>query len=71
MAQSVVGKGEYTDLQILEGASYGDELFAVGLRKGSDIKAQLDTFLAELYANGKLMELATKYSVGLNTDAFN
>ena len=69
MAQSVVGKGAYADLQILEGASYGDEIFAVGLRKGSDIKAELDKFLKAKYADGTLTELAEKYAVGLNTDA--
>lgn len=69
MAQSVVGKGAYADLEILEGASYGDEIFAVGLRKDSDIKTELDAFLKAKYADGTLTELAEKYSVGLNTDA--
>ena len=45
MAQSVVGKGAYADLQILDGASYGDEIFAVGLRKGSDLKVELDNVI--------------------------
>lgn len=69
MAQSVVGKGAYADLQILDGVSYGDEIFAVGLRKGSDLKAELDAFLKAKYADGTLMTLAEKYSVGINTDA--
>jgi polar amino acid transport system substrate-binding protein len=69
MAQSVVGKGAYADLEILDGASYGDEIFAVGLRKGSDLKAKLDEFLKAKYADGTLTKLAEKYSVGLNTDA--
>ena len=69
MAQSVVGKGNYADLQILDGASYGDEIFAVGLRQGSDLKAELDAFLKAKYADGTMTALAEKYSVGLNTDA--
>ena len=69
MAQSVVGKGAYADLEILEGASYGDEIFAVGLRKGSDLKTKLDDFLKAKYADGTLTALAEKYTVGLNTDA--
>lgn len=69
MAQSIIGKGEYADLQILEGASYGDEIFAVGLRKDSDLKEKLDDFLKAKYADGTLTALATKYGVGLNTDA--
>ena len=69
MAQSVIGKGTYSGLKILDGASYGDEIFAVGLRQGSDIKAELDAFLKEMYANGTMTKLAEKYSVGLNTEA--
>ncbi len=69
MAQSQVGKGQYAGLKILDGASYGDEIFAVGLRKDSDIKAKLDKFLKEKYADGTMTALAEKYSVGLNTEA--
>ena len=69
MAQNAVGKGSYADLQILDGASYGDEIFAVGLRKNSDLKAKLDEFLKAKYADGTLTALAAKYNVGLNTDA--
>ena len=71
MAQSVVGKGEYADLKIVEGVSYGDEIFAVGLRKESDLKAKLDAFLKAKYADGTLTALAAKYEVGLNTDALS
>ena len=71
MAQSIVGKGAYADLQILEGASYGDEIFAVGLRQGSDLKPELDAFLKAKYADGTLTALAEKYSVCLNTDALS
>lgn len=71
MAQSIVGKGEYADLKIVEGVSYGDEIFAVGLRKGSDLKAQLDAFLKAKYADGTMATLAAKYEVGLNTDALS
>lgn len=69
MAQSVVGKGAYADLQIVEGASYGEEIFAVGLRQGSDLKAELDAFLKAKYADGTITALAEKYSVGINEDA--
>ena len=71
MAQSLVGKGQYEGLKILEGASYGDEIFAVGLRKGSDLKAELDSFLKELYNEGVLSSLAEEFEVGLNTEALS
>lgn len=69
MAQSIVGKGEYANLKVVEGVSYGDEIFAVGLRKGSDLKAELDAFLKAKYADGTISALATKYNVGINEDA--
>ncbi len=69
MAQSVVGKGSYSNLKIVSGVSYGDEIFAVGLRKGSDLKEKLDAFLKAKYADGTLTALAEKYKVGLNSDA--
>lgn len=68
MAQNIVGKGNYADLEIVSGASYGDEVFAVGMRTGSDIKAKLDAFLKDKYEDGTLAELAAKYNVGLNTE---
>ena len=69
MAQNIVGKGEYANLKIVEGASYGDEIFAVGLRTGSDLKAELDAFLKAKYADGTITALAEKYNVGINADA--
>ena len=69
MAQSIVGKEDFAELKILEGASYGDEIFAVGLRKYSNLKAQLDAFLKAKYADGTIMALAEKYQVGINEDA--
>ena len=69
MAQSVVGKEDYSDLMILEGASYGDEIFAVGLRKDSNLKAKLDAFLKAKYDDGTITDLAAKYEVGINEDA--
>ncbi len=69
MAQSVCGKGAYANLKMVENVSYGDEIFAVGLRKGSDLKAKLDEFLKAKYADGTITALAEKYSVGINTEA--
>ncbi len=71
MAQSVVGKNEYSTLKIVSGVSYNDEIFAVGLRKGSDLKAKLDQFLKAKYADGTMATLAEKYRVVLNTDALS
>lgn len=70
MASSIVGKGDYANLKIVEGVSYGDEIFAVGLRKGSDLKERLDAFLKAKYADGTMARLIEKYGkVVLNEDA--
>lgn len=69
MAQSVVGSGAYSDLKIVSGVEYGAEVFAVGIRKNSDIKAKLDAFLKAKYADNSLTTLAQKYNVVLNTEA--
>ena len=71
MAQSKLGKGAYDDLEVLEGAQYGDEIFAVGLRKGSDLKAELDKFLKAKYADGTMKALSDKYdsAIVINEEA--
>ena len=69
MAQSVVGSGAYSGLKIVSGVEYGAEVFAVGIRKDSDVKAQLDAFLKAKYQDGSLATLAQKYNVVLNTEA--
>ena len=71
MAQSLVGKGDFANLKIVENVSYGDEIFAVGLRKGSDLKEDLDAFLKAQYKNGTITALAEKYNVGINTEALS
>ena len=71
LAQSVLGKGAFADLEIVDGASYGDEIFAVGIKQGNEIKAQLDAFLKAKYADGTMATLAAKYNVGLNTEALS
>ena len=72
MAQSVLGKGAFADLEILDGAQYGEEVFAVGLRQGSDLKAELDKFLAAKYADGTMAALSAKYdsAIVINEAAF-
>ncbi len=69
MAEAVCGKGEYANLKMVENVSYGDEIFAVGLRKGSDLKAELDKFLKAKYADGSIATLAANYQVSINTEA--
>ena len=72
MAYSLVGRGNYQSLSIVDSnkISFEKEVFAVGLRKGSDLSSKLNEFLKANYQNGKLDELATKYGVAINKEAF-
>jgi ABC-type glutathione transport system ATPase component len=63
------GSGKSTMLKIVSGVEYGAEVFAVGIRKNSDVKAQLDAFLKAKYQDGSLATLAQKYNVVLNAEA--
>ena len=71
MAESVVGKNQFADLKIAEGISYGDEVFSVGLRKGSNLTEKLNAFLKAKYADGTMTALLAKYQVSLNTEALS
>lgn len=74
MADSVVGKGDYADLMIVDPdeVSYNREIFAVGLRKGSDLTEKLNALLKKYYNDGTLRALADKYgSIALNTSALS
>ena len=72
MAQSKLGKGIYADLTLVDGARFSDEVFAVGLRKKSNLIEKLNTFLAEKYADGTMDALSAKYedAIVINKDAF-
>ena len=72
MAYSLVGKGSYEALSIVSASkvAFDQEVFAVGFRKNSDLIKKLDDFFKECYDNGKLNELALKYGVAINEDAF-
>ena len=73
MAYSLVGKGNYQGLSIVDSnkISFEKEVFAVGLRKGSDLSTKLNDFLTANYQSGKLDELASKYGVAINKEAFS
>ena len=61
LAQNICGKGDYEDLAIVDAIELDSEIYAIGFKKGSDLTAKVNAAIKELEANGKLMELATKY----------
>ena len=61
LAENICGNGDYADLAIVEAIELDSEIYAVGFKKGSTLTAKVNGAIKELEANGKLMELATKY----------
>lgn len=61
LAQNMCGKGDYTDLVIVDAIQLDSEIYAVGFKKGSDLTAKVNAAIKELDENGKLMELAREY----------
>ena len=70
MANSVVGKGDFTDLSTISAdlIAFEKEDFGVGARKGSDLTEKLNTFFKDSYKSGLLTTLSTKYNVALNDE---
>lgn len=62
LAQRIAGLGDYSDLAIAN-ITLDYEVYAVGFKKGSDLRAKVNNALKELYDAGKMMELARKYNL--------
>lgn len=63
LAQNQVGKGDYSDLVIVETIDIDPEVYSIGCRKGSDFDEKINEALVELLNEGKVEELAAKYNV--------
>ena len=64
MAYAMTGEGtDYADLAT--GISLTEELYGVSFRKGSDLTAKFNEFMAGLKADGTLQALADKYDLTL------
>nr|MBQ5811748.1 transporter substrate-binding domain-containing protein [Clostridia bacterium] len=61
LAENICGNGDYADLAIVDAIELESEIYAIGFKKGSDLTAKVNDAIKQLDANGKLMELATKY----------
>ena len=63
LARSYVGKGDYSNLKIVEGLSSDAEYYAIGFKKGSDLTAKVNEQLEKLAKDGTIMKIAEKYDV--------
>lgn len=63
LAKSYAGKGDYSELTIVDGLSSDVEYYAIGFKKGSDLTAKVNAELEKLAADGTIEKLAKKYGV--------
>ena len=63
LAKSYVGKGDYADLEIVDGMESDLEYYAIGFKKGSELTAKVNEQLEALAKDGTIAKLAEKYGV--------
>ena len=61
LAASKCGKGNFADLVIVPNVEFEPEEFAVGIRKGSNMTAEINKALVELYNDGTMESLRQQY----------
>ena len=59
----MAGKGDYSDLALVEAISSDVEYYAIGFKKGSDLTAKVNEQLDKLAKDGTIADLAKKYGV--------
>lgn len=72
LARNICGKGDYTDLVIVDSIEFEAEYYAVGFKKGSELTAKVNEAIKTLNENGKLLEIAKQYGLenSLNVAVF-
>ena len=63
MAKAMVGKGDYSDLTMVDTIEIESEVYSIGFKKGSDLTAKVNIALKELAEDGTMMALAEKYGL--------
>lgn len=63
MAKTIIGKGDYASLSIVESIEIPSEKYSIGFKKGSDLTAKVNGALKELAADGTIAALAEKYGL--------
>ncbi len=63
LAKANIGKGDYTDLAIVETIESEGEYYAIGFKKGSDLTAKVNGALEALGADGTIATIAAKYNL--------
>ena len=62
LAEEIVGQGDFQDLVIAD-IDLGDEWYAIGFRRGDPLRDRVNEAILQLYQDGTLMQIATKYGL--------
>ena len=62
LAQRLAGSGDYSDLAVAD-IVLESEIYAIGFKKGSDLRQKVNDAMKALYDDGTLMKLAEKYGL--------
>jgi len=65
LAHQVAGRGDFSNLMVAD-IQLGSkmEVYAIGFRKGSDLVGKVNNAIVELYNDGSLYMIASKYGLG-------
>ena len=62
LAKEILGSGDYTDL-IIAAINLKSEVYAIGFKKGNDLRDKVNQAIIELHEEGKIKEIAQKYKL--------
>lgn len=64
LALGSVGEGtDFEDLAIVDSYTFDSQEYGIAFRKGSDMTEEVNKIMKELAAEGKILEIATKYNL--------
>lgn len=63
LANSIVGQGDYSNLKIIDSLSSADEQYAIGFKKGDELRDKVNEVLVKFLEDGTTLAIATKYGL--------
>lgn len=63
LAKSIIGKGNFTNLKIVETLNSAPEQYAIGFKKGNDLRNKVNEVLQKFLEDGTTRAIAEKYGL--------
>lgn len=63
LAKSIIGKGNFTNLKIVETLNSAPEQYAIGFKKGNDLRNKVNEVLQKFLEDGTTRRIAEKYGL--------